>query len=109
MLSPPPPSSPTLPPLCIHQLGPEKGVIHLATAALVNALWDLWARKEGKPLWRLLVDMPPAQLVSTIDFRYIRDALVRWRELLKHEMPEKKVYSCREEGGGGESMHTPEA
>lgn len=59
----------------LRWLGPEKGVIHLATAALVNALWDLWARKEGKPLWRLLVDMEPAKLVSTIDFRYIRDAL----------------------------------
>ncbi|XP_024135709.1 mitochondrial enolase superfamily member 1 [Oryzias melastigma] len=56
-------------------LGPEKGVIHLATAALLNAVWDLWARAEGKPLWKLLVDMSPEQLVSCIDFRYITDAL----------------------------------
>eukprot|EP00106_Octopus_bimaculoides_P012062 XP_014779504.1 PREDICTED: mitochondrial enolase superfamily member 1-like [Octopus bimaculoides] len=56
-------------------IGPEKGVIHLATAAIVNALWDLWAKIEGKPLWKLLVDMDPQQLVSVIDFRYIKDVL----------------------------------
>jgi L-fuconate dehydratase len=56
-------------------LGPEKGVVHLATAAVVNALWDLWAKAEGKPLWKLLTDMSAEQLVSTIDFRYIEDAL----------------------------------
>uniref|UniRef100_A0AAV2L4A3 Mandelate racemase/muconate lactonizing enzyme C-terminal domain-containing protein n=1 Tax=Knipowitschia caucasica TaxID=637954 RepID=A0AAV2L4A3_KNICA len=56
-------------------LGPEKGVIHLATAAVLNAVWDLWARTEGKPLWKLLVDMDPKQIVSCIDFRYITDAL----------------------------------
>ncbi len=56
-------------------LGPEKGVIHLAAAALLNALWDLWARVAGKPLWQLLMDLSPAQLASTIDFSYITDAL----------------------------------
>ncbi|XP_037311709.2 mitochondrial enolase superfamily member 1 isoform X1 [Pungitius pungitius] len=56
-------------------LGPEKGVIQLAVAAVLNAVWDLWARAEGKPLWKLLVDMDPRQLVSCIDFRYITDAL----------------------------------
>ncbi|XP_029003096.1 mitochondrial enolase superfamily member 1 isoform X1 [Betta splendens] len=56
-------------------LGPEKGVIHLATAAVLNAVWDLWARAERKPLWKLLVDMDPKQLVACIDFRYITDAL----------------------------------
>uniref|UniRef100_A0A671VJL9 Enolase superfamily member 1 n=1 Tax=Sparus aurata TaxID=8175 RepID=A0A671VJL9_SPAAU len=56
-------------------LGPEKGVIHLATAAVLNAVWDLWARAEGKPLWKLLVDMDPKQIVSCVDFRYITDAL----------------------------------
>uniref|UniRef100_A0A8C3AW83 Mitochondrial enolase superfamily member 1 n=1 Tax=Cyclopterus lumpus TaxID=8103 RepID=A0A8C3AW83_CYCLU len=56
-------------------LGPEKGVIHLAIAAVLNAVWDLWARAEGKPLWKLLVDMDPKQIVSCIDFRYITDAL----------------------------------
>src|SRR5215472_6924786 len=59
----------------IRWLGPEKGVIHLAAGALVNALWDLYARSQGKPLWKLLVDMSPAELVSCIPFRHITDAL----------------------------------
>jgi len=59
----------------LRWLGPEKGVIHLATAAVVNAVWDLWAKSEGKPLFRLLVDLPPEELVAAIDFRYIEDAL----------------------------------
>ncbi len=56
-------------------LGPEKGVIHLAAAALLNALWDLYARVAGKPLWQLLAEMDSAQLVRSIDFTYITDAL----------------------------------
>jgi L-fuconate dehydratase len=59
----------------LRWLGPEKGVIHLATGALVNAVWDLYAKAEGKPLWKLLVDMTPEELVSAIPFRYITDAL----------------------------------
>jgi L-fuconate dehydratase len=59
----------------IRWLGPEKGVIHLALAAIVNAVWDLYAKTEGKPLWKLLVDMDPERLVSCVDFRYIRDAV----------------------------------
>ena len=59
----------------LRWVGPEKGVIHLATAAVVNALWDLYARIEGKPLWKLLADMTPAQIVSCIPFSYITDAL----------------------------------
>ena len=59
----------------LRWLGPEKGVIHLATAALVNAVWDLYARLEGKPLWKLLVDLTPEQLVACVDFRYIDDVL----------------------------------
>src|SRR3712207_2917201 len=59
----------------LRWVGPEKGVIHLATAAVVNAVWDLYAKAEQKPLWKLLVDMSPEQLVSCIDFRYITDAL----------------------------------
>jgi L-fuconate dehydratase len=59
----------------LRWLGPEKGVIHLAAAALVNAVWDLYAKVERKPLWKLLVDMSPEQLVACIDFRYISDAL----------------------------------
>jgi L-fuconate dehydratase len=59
----------------LRWLGPEKGVIHLATAAIVNAVWDLYAKLEGKPVWKLLADMSPEQLVACIDFRYIDDAL----------------------------------
>jgi L-fuconate dehydratase len=59
----------------LRWLGPEKGVVHLATAALVNAVWDLYAKVEGKPLWKLLADMSPQELVACIDFRYIEDAL----------------------------------
>ncbi len=59
----------------LRWLGPEKGVVHLATAALVNAVWDLYAKVEGKPLWKLLADMSPEDLVACIDFRYIEDAL----------------------------------
>ncbi len=59
----------------LRWVGPDKGVIHLATAALVNAVWDLWAKVEGKPLWKLLADMTPEQLVACIDFRYLSDAL----------------------------------
>jgi len=59
----------------LRWLGPEKGVIHLALAAVVNAVWDLYAKAERKPVWKLLADMTPRQLVSCIDFRYITDAL----------------------------------
>ena len=59
----------------LRWIGPEKGAIHLATAAVVNAVWDLYAKAEGKPLWKLLADMSAEQLVSCVDFRYITDAL----------------------------------
>ncbi len=61
----------------LRWLGPEKGVIHLATAALVNAVWDLWAKVEGKPLWRLVCDLTPEQFVAAVDFRYLTDVLDR--------------------------------
>jgi L-fuconate dehydratase len=59
----------------LRWLGPEKGILHMATGAVVNAVWDLWARREGKPLWKLLVDLSPEQLVDCIDFMWITDAL----------------------------------
>lgn len=59
----------------LRWIGPEKGAIHLATAAVVNAVWDLYAKVERKPLWRLLSEMSPEQLVACIDFRYITDAI----------------------------------
>lgn len=59
----------------LRWVGPEKGVIHLATAAVVNALWDLWAKSVNKPLWQLVSDLSPQQLVDCIDFRYLSDAM----------------------------------
>jgi len=61
----------------LRWVGPEKGVIHLATAAIVNAVWDLYAKAEHKPLWKLLSDMSPEELITCIDFRYITDAITR--------------------------------
>ena len=59
----------------LRWLGPEKGVMHMAIGAVVNAAWDMAARQAGKPVWRLIADMDPAQIVDLIDFRYISDAL----------------------------------
>jgi L-fuconate dehydratase len=59
----------------LRWLGPEKGVIHLATAAVVNAVWDLYAKARGKPLWKLLADLEPEEIVALVDFRYLTDAL----------------------------------
>ncbi len=59
----------------IRWLGPEKGVVHLATGALVNAVWDLSAKVQGKPLWKLIADMSPEEVVSCLDFTYVTDAI----------------------------------
>ncbi len=59
----------------LRWLGPEKGVVHLAAAAVVNAVWDLRAKRRGAPLWKLLADLGPEELVSCVDFRYIDDVL----------------------------------
>lgn len=59
----------------LRWIGPEKGVIHLATGAVVNAVWDLLAKEAGKPLWRLIGEMSPAELIGLIDFRYITDCI----------------------------------
>jgi L-fuconate dehydratase len=61
----------------LRWIGPEKGAIHLATAAIVNAVWDLYAKAEGKPVWKLVADMTPEQFVACVDFRYLSDALTR--------------------------------
>ena len=74
----------------LRWIGPEKGVIHLSTAAVVNAVWDLWAKVERKPLWKLLADMTPEALVACIDFRYITDAIT----------PDEAVALLRERAGG---------
>ncbi|TKT74819.1 L-fuconate dehydratase [Aquamicrobium sp. LC103] len=61
----------------LRWIGPDKGAIHLATGAIVNAVWDLWAKIAGKPIWRLVADMSPEELVRCIDFRYITDCITR--------------------------------
>lgn len=69
----------------LRWLGPDKGVMHLATAALVNAVWDLWAKERGVPVWKLVSDLSPEQFVDCIDFRYLHDAVPpdRALEILK--------------------------
>ncbi|MBH9975610.1 MULTISPECIES: L-fuconate dehydratase [Bartonella] len=59
----------------LRWIGPDKGAIHLATGAVVNAIWDLWAKSEGKPVWKLVADMTPEELVNCIDFRYLTDCV----------------------------------
>ncbi|MBT2303738.1 L-fuconate dehydratase [Variovorax paradoxus] len=59
----------------LRWIGPDKGAIHLATGAVVNAMWDLWAKSEGKPVWQLVADMSHEELVRCIDFRYITDCI----------------------------------
>jgi L-fuconate dehydratase len=66
----------------LRWLGPEKGVMHMAIGAVVNALWDLKAKREGLPLWMLLARMSPEQLVDLVDFRYLTDALTRDQALV---------------------------
>jgi L-fuconate dehydratase len=86
----------------LRWLGPEKGVIHLATAALVNAVWDLWAKSEDKPVWQLVADMTPEQLVACVDFRYLTDALTPEQavELLRRNEPTKaaRIAELRRDG-----------
>ena len=61
----------------LRWLGPERGVVHMAIGAVLNACWDMAARLAGKPLWRLLADLPPRDLLELVDFRYLEDALTR--------------------------------
>jgi L-galactonate dehydratase len=74
----------------LRWIGPEKGVIHLALGAVVNALWDLWAKTLGKPVWRIVADMSPEEFVRCIDFRYITDAIT----------PEEAIELLKEVEGG---------
>ena len=59
----------------LRWIGPEKGIVHMALGAVVNAIWDLWARREGKPVWKLLADLTPQQTVDCVPFMWITDAL----------------------------------
>ena len=61
----------------LRWIGPDKGAMHLATGAVVNAVWDLWAKDAGKPVWRLVAEMSPEEIVGIVDFRYLTDALTR--------------------------------
>ncbi len=61
----------------LRWVGPDKGVMHLATGAVVNAVWDLWAKHAGKPVWQLVADMAPEEIVKLIDFRYLTNALTQ--------------------------------
>ncbi|MCJ1314708.1 L-galactonate dehydratase [Xylographa vitiligo] len=74
----------------LRWIGPEKGVIHLALGAVVNAIWDLWAKTLGKPVWRIVAEMSPEDFVRCIDFRYITDAIT----------PDQAVAMLKKEEGG---------
>ena len=75
----------------LRWVGPEKGVIHMAAAAVINAVWDLWARAREKPVWRLVGEMSPEEFVASVDFRYLADALTPAAalEMLRARLPGK--------------------
>ena len=77
----------------LRWIGPDKGAMHLATGAVVNAAWDLWAKAEGKPVWRLVADMSPEEIVRLVDFRYITDCIT----------PDEALALLRERASGKEA------
>ncbi|MBS0334120.1 MAG: L-fuconate dehydratase [Proteobacteria bacterium] len=81
----------------LRWVGPEKGVIHLALAAVINAVWDLWAKAMGKPVWKLVADLSPEEFVSLIDFRHIHDALTpdEALEILRRQAAGKQAREAR--------------
>ncbi|OHV08023.1 L-fuconate dehydratase [Kushneria phosphatilytica] len=82
--------------------GPEKGIIHLATSAVINAVWDLWAKAEGKPIWQLVCDMTPEELVRCIDFRFLTDVITPQEalEMLRRQQPGRDERLARLEAEG---------
>ncbi|MGO6698721.1 L-fuconate dehydratase [Rhizobium ruizarguesonis] len=89
----------------LRWIGPEKGAIHLATGAVVNAVWDLLAKQAGKPVWRLVAEMSPEEIADIVDYRYLTDVLTRAEavEILKRAeagkaeriaILEKEGYAC---------------
>ena len=92
----------------LRWVGPEKGVIHLATAAIVNTVWDLWGKAEGKPVWKLLCDMAPEEIVRCIDFRYLTDALTPEEalEILLRQAPGRAARTAQMQASGYPSYTT---
>lgn len=86
----------------LRWIGPDKGAIHLATGAVVNAAWDLWAKDAGKPVWQLVGEMSPEEIVGLIDFRYLTDAITPEEALalLKAAAPGKqsRIETLKAEG-----------
>ena len=86
----------------LRWIGPDKGAMHLATGAVVNAVWDLWAKEAGKPVWRLVAEMSPEEIVRIVDFRYLTDALTPEEalEILRHAEPGKaeRIATLEREG-----------
>lgn len=91
----------------LRWIGPEKGVIHLATGAVVNAAWDLWAKSAGVPVWKLVADMSPEEIVRLIDFRYISDCITEAEALdLLYEVAPGKAERRRELEANGYPCYT---
>lgn len=86
----------------LRWLGPEKGVVHMAIAAVVNALWDLKAKRAGKPLWQLLAELTPEQIIELVDFRYLSDALAPGEalEILRRAEPGRAARLAKLRDGG---------
>ncbi|MDF3983179.1 L-fuconate dehydratase [Luteibacter sp. PPL201] len=86
----------------LRWLGPEKGVMHMAIGAVINAAWDLASRRAGKPLWRFIADMTPEQIVDQVDFRYLTDALTPAQalEILRAAEPHKRERIAQLEAEG---------
>ena len=86
----------------LRWIGPDKGAIHLATGAIVNAVWDLWSKEAGKPVWLLVSEMSPEEIVKLIDFRYITDALTpnEALQILEAQVPGKaaRIETLKREG-----------
>jgi L-fuconate dehydratase len=86
----------------LRWIGPDKGAMHLATGAVVNAVWDLWAKSRGLPVWRLVADMSPEEFVRCIDFRYITDCITPGEALglLRAQAPGKdsRIATLEREG-----------
>jgi L-fuconate dehydratase len=86
----------------LRWIGPEKGAIHLATGAVVNAIWDMLARRAGKPVWQLVAEMSPEEIADIVDYRYMTDVLTRDEavEILKRAEPGKaeRIATLRRDG-----------